>query len=154
MLLGNSRFPEYNWSIFLLLGLSKYTKKFGSLPKLVTDASDPLAVGPFAQLAQAGQLGQAGQLAQAGQLGQAATLGPLSTLVKELGTFSDVTDNGLLLGTRKGSEHFSMPIENSSPPDFNFGDKRKVSIVKLLHEEALRMKEEKVHKSKDLFSLL
>lgn len=142
MLLGNSRFPEYNWSIFLLLGLSKYTKKFGSLPKLVTDASDPLAVGPFAQLA------------QAGQLGQAATLGPLSTLVKELGTFSDVTDNGLLLGTRKGSEHFSMPIENSSPPDFNFGDKRKVSIVKLLHEEALRMKEEKVHKSKDLFSLL
>ena len=142
MLLGNSRFPEYNWSIFLLLGLSKYTKKFGSLPKLVTDASDPLAVGPFAQLA------------QAGQLAQAATLGPLSTLVKELGTFSDVTDNGLLLGTRKGSEHFSMPIENSSPPDFNFGDKRKVSIVKLLHEEALRMKEEKVHKSKDLFSLL
>ena len=142
MLLGNSRFPEYNWSIFLLLGLSKYTKKFGSLPKLVTDASDPLAVGPVAQLA------------QAGQLGQAATLGPLSTLVKELGTFSDVTDNGLLLGTRKGSEHFSMPIENSSPPDFNFGDKRKVSIVKLLHEEALRMKEEKVHKSKDLFSLL
>ena len=67
-------------------------------------------------------------------------LGSIASLFKELGTFTDDPSGTFEAGNRKSFGAFSRSSDNISAPEFLLDQRRKSSIVQLLREESMQLR--------------